>query len=83
VNINVYLGHRLRDERVRKGYSQEYIAEQLGFSSKNSVSMIEQGKRRMTVETLIRYCDTLGMNYVTLLYDASNALEEDRRKQRG
>ena len=67
MTIDEFLGNELRKERVKKGISQDKAAEALGVKSRNTVSIIELGKQKMTVATLIRYCDFLGIDYIKLL----------------
>lgn len=70
MTIDEYLGNELRKIRQEKDLSQEQAAEALGVKSKNSVSLIEQGKQKMTVAILISYCQYLGVDYIKLLEKA-------------
>ena len=40
----------LRVERVRKGYTQEQLANILGFKNKSSYCLIENGKATVSIE---------------------------------
>ena len=59
VEFDVRLGAALRRKREEKGFSQEYIAEQIGVT-KNHISHWELGKRRMYAEQLEKCCRVLG-----------------------
>ena len=59
VEFDVRLGAALRKKREEKGFSQEYIAEQIGVT-KNHISHWELGKRSMYAEQLEKCCRILG-----------------------
>lgn len=40
----------LKEERKKRGYTQEYMAKQLGYKDKSSYCLIENGKVNPTVE---------------------------------
>ena len=60
LTFDVKLGKVLRDRRIEKKYTQEYVADQLGVS-KNQVSHWELGKRSMYAESLEEYCKVLNV----------------------
>ena len=71
--LNVLIGYEMRTQRLIKRMTLEYVAEQMGFSSKNSVSYIELGKKSITVEDLIKYCEVVGCSWTEILDKASEA----------
>jgi len=56
--INKNFGNIFREHRIKKGYTQEEIAEELGISSKY-ISRVENGVQGVSDETLIKYINIL------------------------
>lgn len=63
------LGKRIRTRRKMMGLTQEALAEQLGISC-SFVGHIERGSRKMSMETLIRISDVMGVSCDYLLQDS-------------
>lgn len=64
--ISKKVGRRIRDERLKRGVSQEALA----FKSKmsrNFISMIERGERNITVAKLHSLASALGLEAWELL----------------
>ena len=61
MNIKKLLGKRIKDFRKSKGFTQEYIAEQIGIES-TSISNIENGKYYPTAENLERIIKVLNIS---------------------
>lgn len=66
------LGNRIRTVRQRRGITQEQLAEKVDIST-NFMSLIENG-RNMSVETLVKIAEALG---VTVDYLLSDTIELD------
>lgn len=64
------LGGRIRKERQAKGITQEQLAEKVDISV-NFMSLIENG-RNMSVETLVKIANALGVTVDYLLSDIVN-----------
>lgn len=67
-NFNIYLdnaGERIRFEREKLGLSRESFAEIVGLSS-FYIGQLERNERSMSVDTLIKICDSLNvsMDYI-------------------
>lgn len=60
------LGHRLKLERDKHGWSQKYIAEKTGIPSSN-ISRYETGERKPDIETLVTLADFIGCSVDYLL----------------
>ena len=60
------VGHNLRRYRMERGYSQEAFAEQMGVH-RTYFSSLERGERNVTLQTLERLADFLGVDPRTLL----------------
>lgn len=55
----VEIGSRIRDERIRNGYTQEQLAYDVSISA-HHISNIERGKNEIKLENLIKICDVFG-----------------------
>lgn len=58
-SLSLRFGRIIRELRLRKGVSQERLAEQASLD-RTFVSMIERGRRRPTLDTAKRLADALG-----------------------
>ena len=67
-DIDKTFGKILKDFRVKKGYTQEVMAEQLGISLKY-ISRIENGYSGIKTRTLINYMNILGISPNTIFKD--------------
>ncbi len=67
-DINTSFGKVLKDFRVKKGYTQETMAEHLGISLKY-ISRIENGYSGIKTRTLINYMNILGISPNTIFKD--------------
>ena len=63
------IGINIKSERLRKGISQEELAEKCDIS-RNSVSLIETGKLNPTIIKVIDIARTLNVDINTLIKDA-------------
>lgn len=63
------LGRRIRDERKKRTYTQEQLAELVGVSDAY-IGQIERGERNPTLETLIKIANQLGVTIDYLLHDS-------------
>lgn len=59
-------GEKLKNERTKKGWSQEQLAEQL-FVSRQSVSKWENGQNYPSIEVIIKISDLFGLTIDELL----------------
>lgn len=66
--IRMKLGCRIKMERERKGYTQEYMASHLN-TSESHYSNIETGKRNCSMSKLVKICKTLEISADDLLKD--------------
>ena len=72
----IYLGKRIREERLKAHLTQEQLAE---FSdiSLSYMGQIERGERKVTLETLLRICKCLKVSVDFLLNDTYKANEDN------
>jgi transcriptional regulator with XRE-family HTH domain len=61
VDIKQMIGARIAEIRSKKGMTQEYLAGQMGISSKY-LSSIERGKENPTLKTFIILSETLNVD---------------------
>jgi transcriptional regulator with XRE-family HTH domain len=59
------VGERLKHYRQLRRMSQEELAEDMGFPS-NTISKIEHGTRKVTLEEAIRLAEVLGISLLDL-----------------
>jgi transcriptional regulator with XRE-family HTH domain len=77
------IGDRIRKIRIKKGYSQQFIAETIG-RSQSKFNRIENGKSDILLNDLLEICKLFRINYIEMLQ--SNQLDEgqvdDKRGER-
>lgn len=56
--LNERIGYEMRTERLVHRMTLEQVAKRMG-KVKNSISYLELGKTKITVEDLIEYCNTV------------------------
>jgi transcriptional regulator with XRE-family HTH domain len=62
------LGERLRAERAARGLSQEALADTLGVH-RTYIGGLERGERNVTLQTVERLAERLGVDPMALLGD--------------
>lgn len=60
------LGSNIRSARKEKGWTQEKLAELSGINDKE-VSHIEQGRRNITIDTLVKICNALNVDIENII----------------
>ena len=63
------LGSRVREQRMKKGITQEQLAELCNISS-SYIGIIERGDKKLSVETLVKVANTLNVSTDYLLLDS-------------
>lgn len=64
--LQIALGRNLRAYREKHGLSQEALAEKLGYH-RTYIGGIEQGKRNLSLRSVERLAEQLGVEPVSLL----------------
>lgn len=69
------MGQKIKMARKEKGFTQEHLAELVGISNR-TLNLMEKGKSGMTIETLIKFCNSLGVspNYMLSYKSDNNSL---------
>lgn len=65
------LGKRIREERLKLGLTQEKLSEEIGVTDAY-IGKIERGERSLSLETLVRIANKLGVTVDYLLEDSVN-----------
>lgn len=64
-DITLVVGKRLRACRIKKGLSQEKLAETAGFHP-TYVGQVERGEKNLTIESLEKMCRALEISFSKL-----------------
>lgn len=59
-NLNFLIGNKLKEERIKLGYSQESFADIIGIH-RTYIGTIERGEKSITIITLSKICNALNM----------------------
>ena len=70
------VGMKIREIRIKKGYTQEELCELLDLGDRIKMSRIENGKQSMTANELINFCNTLNISLDYLINDSNLSAEE-------
>ncbi len=80
MKITQGLPKKLQDLRKNMGLSQEQLAKKVGLS-RPTITLIEQGKRKLSVEDMMKFCQALECKYEDLLStNATNKNVSDSQK---
>ena len=58
-------GELIKEARIQKGLSQKQLAHRIGMKQPD-VSMIEEGRKNITLYTVMRFCSVLGIKKITV-----------------
>lgn len=72
----IKLGQRIREERLKLNLTQEQLAESVDISN-SYMGQIERGERSLTLDTLIRLVNRLGVTVDYLLQDYTDAKDDN------
>jgi len=64
-DILIKFGNKIREERLKRGYSQEAFAELIGVH-RTYIGMIERAEKNITLRNIKKIADALGMNLESL-----------------
>lgn len=74
------LGKRIREERLKLNLTQERLAESIDVSN-SYIGQIERGERSLTLETLIKITNRLGVTIDYLLKESISIEDENIMNQ--
>lgn len=67
---------KIKELRIARGWSQEVLAQKIGYADKSMISRIENGKVDLTVPQLVEFAKIFGVPAPVLLGDVGDE-EED------
>jgi transcriptional regulator with XRE-family HTH domain len=73
-NLQIVLGHRIREFRLKKGFSQESFADHCGLH-RTYTGGIERGERNVTIQTVLTVAKGLGITMSELLHGIEKQVE--------
>jgi transcriptional regulator with XRE-family HTH domain len=76
MELNKRIGFEMRNQRLIKRLTLEQVASRMGLASKNTVSRMELGITKITVEDLQKYCDAVGCSWIELLNNVHELSEK-------
>ena len=76
VNQQLGLGSRIKKERLNKGFSQSQFSDSLDISP-SYLNLIENGKRSIPVQLLIKFADKLGLSIKDLSSENNKRILSD------
>ena len=62
-------GRRIREYRIRRGMSQEELAEKAGYTNRSTITKIEKGRADVPRSKIIQLAQALGVDPVSLTLD--------------
>jgi len=65
------LGDTIRKVRIKKGYSQQFLADTIGISQ-SKLNRIENGQTEITAKDLLNLCEVLKVNPSEMLEKGSS-----------
>lgn len=71
---------KIKTKRNEKGFSQEFVAQQMNISQSYYTSL-ENGKRKLTVVNLIKIAEILESNPIAFFNQEENNLKEKLKKE--
>ena len=67
------LGLRIKELRKQKGYSQNKLVKLMGYKDHSTLAKVETGVNDITMETLYKYAEVLGVSVKEILeFDSNN-----------
>ena len=76
----IFLGKRIRDERLKLNLTQEQLAEYADISA-SYMGQIQRGERKVTLDTLIKITNKLRVSIDYLLKDSTTINDDDSLNQ--
>lgn len=70
MTLNERIGFEMRSQRLLKRLTLEEVATRMGIKSKNTISRMELGITKITVEDLEKYCEAVGCDWIDVLRKA-------------
>lgn len=68
MKLNERIGFELRNQRRLKRMTLENVAKKMNIKSRNTISRIELGKKEITIDDLVKYCNAVECSCIELLH---------------
>lgn len=79
-DVNKIIGDKLKQYRIKSGYTQEQVSEKIGLAPKY-ISQIERGLSSGTITTLIKFCNFYNITTDAILYPLLDSYIKKSDKQ--
>ena len=66
----ITFGNRIKEIRIEKGMSQDELATRAGYTSRSTISKIENGKADVPRSQIVKLANALGVDPTELTYTA-------------
>lgn len=73
--MSTTIGQRIKEIRIKKGYTQQKLAELVGYKDKASISIIEKNGDDLTQSKIVAFAKALGVTPRDLLGEQKNVFE--------
>jgi len=70
------VGEKIKEKRLELGWSQQQLADKMGFKDKTSISKIEKGKTKVDVDQLMQFAIVMNVPVSTFYKDPSPRVTE-------
>ncbi len=80
MNTQEKIGAKLKELRLRKGVTQQEVADRIGGLTRNYISQMESGKRKISIEFLQKMADLFNVD-ITYFFEEGNqvSLSEEEK----
>lgn len=69
------IGDLIRKRRNELGWSQQTLADKMGYTSKSTINKIEKGKCDVAQKNIVKFADVLGVSVAYLMDWEENEIE--------
>ena len=73
-NIDILIGQKLKEARLKKDYTLEAVAQEIGLKQASAIGHYENGRRSISIENLIKICVFLELDYKELLDEVAEQI---------
>ena len=61
------IGERIKQRRLELGWSQQKLADKMGYTSKSTITKIEKGNNDVAQRNIAKFADVLGVSIAYLM----------------
>ena len=70
------IGKKIRDRRIELGWSQQTLAEKMGYTNKSTITRIELGYNDVSQKNIAKFAEVLGVSIAYLMDWDEDTTEE-------